>query len=246
MQVRDVFAMREHYGWAHYLTQKLPLRSAYTARIVGAFQARLSARTDARSAAFDETYGTETFRRGDVAVQEGVPAEELSWGYGPINQDFFREIMRAIPVPHGQYTFVDVGAGKGAAIMLASEFGFRRYLGVELSGDLLEVARRNVAAYQARGGNAFEPEWIQHDFFQWPIPREPTLVFLNNPFPEELSLRAVQRIEAALAEQPRELVLVYRKAPAKVGAHLHGSRLWRPLRLAPYWRVYASRLSDAA
>src|SRR5947208_2479249 len=139
MQLRDVFAMREHNGWAHYLTHRAARFSGPGKRFVQTFHDRLSEHTDMRSAAFDAKHGTS-------------------------NQDFFREMMNAIQVPLSPYSFIDVGAGKGAALMLASEFPFRRYVGVDINQDMVEAGRVNVAAFNERSGRKLEPEWVRADF----------------------------------------------------------------------------------
>lgn len=242
MQARDLFLVRAHLGWVDFLAQRLARKLPSPApALADRLHARLSAHTDARSRAFDQQYGTETFTRFDVAVSEGVPVEELAWGYGPINQDFFREIMRAIPVDLSTFDFVDVGAGKGAAVMLASELGFRHCYAVELDAVLLELARANVAKYEAATGRSVPVSYVQTDFFKWDPPGDSPLFFLNNPFPEALGVKAVEKLEETLRARPRRALLVYRKAPAGVGDALHRSREWAPLRLTPYWRVYASK-----
>jgi SAM-dependent methyltransferase len=240
MQLRDVFAMREHNGWAYYLTQKAMRFSGTGKRLLQSFHDRLSEHTDMRSAAFDLEYGTDTFTRAQVRVSESVSPEEMSWGYGPVNQDFFREMMNAIKLPLSPYAFIDVGVGKGAALMLASEYAFRRYIGVDINEDLIRAGRANVAAFNARTQRTLDPEWVRCDFMRWPLPPEDSLFFLNNPFPDALSLEAVEHISVSLRDQPRRALLVYRKAPSNVGDYLHRSKLWTPLRLAPYWRIYAS------
>ena len=50
-----------------------------------------------------------------------------------------------------EYAFFDVGCGKGRAVMLASEMGFRECVGVELDPGLAAVARRNLEAWERTG-----------------------------------------------------------------------------------------------
>ena len=235
LQVRDVFSMRAHHGWLQFILQRLGRKFRPAARLAEGVTLRLRRFTNLRSEAFDRKYGTETFTRSWVDCGDGT-----TWGYGPINQDFFREIMRTVPVRFSDFDFVDVGCGKGAALMLASEFGFRRIIGVDLSADLISIARSNAEKYRQATRRPFSPEFIHCDFLEWPIPTENTLFFLNNPFPRELSLRAILRLERTLENRPGRGILVYRKVPGNVGDHLHASSAWWPLRLAPYWRVYAT------
>ena len=49
------------------------------------------------------------------------------------------------------YSFVDLGCGKGRAVMMASEFRFRVVAGVELNAALAGIAEANVAVWTAAG-----------------------------------------------------------------------------------------------
>jgi SAM-dependent methyltransferase len=241
LKIRDLFAMRSHFGWAHALLSRahesrLPGISLARPALDGLF-ARMERRTHRRTAEFDHVYGIKTFQRLDVKVSADA-GDGTVWGYAAINQDFFREIMRSIPVALEPYTFVDVGSGMGAAVFLASELPFRRLVGVELTPELVSAAVENTAAFNERSPQKIAPEWIQTDFFKWKIPNEPEIFFFNNPFPEAMTLDAIQYIEQSLTENPRPLLLALRKLPRRPAAYLQASPRWTPLRLAPYWRVY--------
>lgn len=242
MQLRDLFVMQAHWGWCHVLLVRLQNsnpKSGWFGAPIGTVLNRMEQNTQRRSMQFDLHYGTETFRCLDVRVSDRSD-DETVWGYCAINQDFFREILRSIPYPLAPYTFTDIGSGKGAAVLMASEFPFRRYVGVELSEELIETAKRNIEKFNAATGNQLEPEWVHCDFFKWLIPEEPHLFFFNNPFPEMLSLLAIKKLEQTLMHHPQPALLVFRKAPRVVGDYLRLSTFWRPLRLAPYWQVYAA------
>lgn len=242
MQICDLFAMQAHWGWCHVLLtrlQKLDPKSCWFGTPIAKLLDRMGEHTDRVSQQFDQCYGTETFHRTFVPVS-GDPENTDVWGYGPVNQDFFREILCSIPVDLAPYTFVDIGSGKGAAVMMASEFPFRRSVGIELSAELIAIARRNVEKFNAVTRQQLQPEWFHCDFFNWSILQEPQLFFFNNPFPPALSLSAIQKLEQDWSANPQPVLLVFRKAPGIVGDHLHQSTFWQPLRLAPYWRVYSS------
>ncbi len=243
MQVRDLFAMRAHLGWGYVLLSRIAARVGGNSNPLGRTlentMKRMHKRTRRRSEAFDAAHGTDTFRRLDVRVSSN-PTDDTVWGYSAINRDFLREILRSIPQPLAPYTFVDVGSGKGAAVLFAGEFPFRKLMGVELTPELIEIARRNVDIYNQKTGRTLNPEWIHCDFFKWEIPNEPQLFFFNNPFPESITWPAIEVIERSLTTHPRPALLVFRKAPKVVGDQLHQSNFWKPLRLAPFWRIYAA------
>lgn len=234
--------MRAHFAWLHVLLCRI--RKPHS-RVLGVFTPwidrvlqSLDRRTQNKSIAFDRRCGTSTYGRMDVAITQDAVNPTI-WGYSAVNHDFFREIMRAIPLDLTRYTFVDVGAGKGAAVLMASDFPFKRLMGIELNQDLVDIARNNVVQFNHRIGRSLNPEWFAGDYFQWNIPDEPCLFFLNNPFPEALSLQALEHLERLLAHHPHPTLLVFRKAPKSSGDHLNRSGFWKPIRLAPYWRVYS-------
>lgn len=243
MQLRDLFAMRAHFGWLHALLYRIHRpNNAFLGLIsplIGRSLNRFDSFTQRNSAHFDNSYGTRTYGRIDVPVNTDR-LNPTVWGYSAINHDFFREILRAVPVSLASYTFVDIGSGKGAAVLMASEFPFRRLIGVELNPELAAEARRNVVQFNRKTGKHIDPEWSVGDYFKWSAPSEPCLFFFNNPFPEALTLRALERLESMLARNGQPALLVFRKAPGSSGQHLHRSTFWKPLRLAPYWRVYAT------
>src|SRR6266478_1214050 len=106
---------------------------------------------------FDVEHGTDT---GGL-----VPGSELGVGH---RHDLFIAGYAGVP-PSGfraaisrwqgiglhrrieEYTFLDLGCGKGRAGLLASEFGFREAVGVELNAGLAEIARANAAMWTAAG-----------------------------------------------------------------------------------------------
>src|SRR5947208_10434053 len=50
--------------------------------------------------------------------------------YQPIEPELFREIMARMEIDFDRFTFVDIGSGKGRALLLAAERPFRRIIEV--------------------------------------------------------------------------------------------------------------------
>src|SRR5690349_10766861 len=92
---------------------------------------RLSGRlSDWRDAALDRTYGIETCELVQKPQGAGEHPDH-GYLYEPIQLAVFRRIMAALAIDPHNYTFVDYGSGKGRALVLAAEYGFRRVVGVE-------------------------------------------------------------------------------------------------------------------
>ncbi len=69
--------------------------------------------------------------------------------YKPSGWLTLRRILRARDVSSDD-VFVDFGSGMGRILLLAVQYPFRRVVGVELSEELNEIAKANVAANRRR------------------------------------------------------------------------------------------------
>ena len=109
------------------------------------------------------------------------------------------------PHPISSYTFIDVGAGKGRGLLVASEFRFRKVVGIELNPSLATIARQNVAHWTA--SHAADPtsprlapiEILEQDALDFDLPATPTLLFLFHPFEAPVLRQLLRRIETQFA-----------------------------------------------
>src|SRR5215510_5070876 len=123
--------------------------------------------------------------------------------YQPIEPELFREIMAQMQIPFEQFTIVDIGSGKGRAVLLAAEYPFQRIIGIELLPELHAIARQNVAEVMARESIKPAIELQCGDAAQFRFPPEPLVVFLFNPLPELGLWNVVRSLDASLRENPR-------------------------------------------
>ena len=71
----------------------------------------------------------------------------LSLPFEPVREHIFRKAMQLVTVRHSEYVFVDIGAGKGFALLVAAEHPFKRVMGIEFSESLARIARENIQTY---------------------------------------------------------------------------------------------------
>jgi predicted RNA methylase len=166
-------------------------------------------RNMASDLAFDYEYGTETAGCLSSASFD-VPGWEHAMPYQGIEPDEFRRSMGAV----GQdslvgRTFIDFGAGKGRALILASEYPFRRIIGAELAPQLVEVCRKNLSTFRSPRQTCRSLEIIHADVSTFPLPDEPTILYMYNPFDAEVMARVAENVRRSLAENPRPFVVVY-------------------------------------
>ncbi len=133
--------------------------------------------------------------------------------YQPTEAVLFQEMIGAVSARAGfdfrEFIFLDLGSGKGRALLMASDHPFRRILGVELLPALNDAARDNIHKYQSTSQKCFAMESICGDAAEFAFPDEPTVLFLFNPFPESALKRVIVNLEQSLREHPRRIYVLY-------------------------------------
>ena len=163
---------------------------------------------------FDREFGTDT---GGIVHPEdlGLPSalEKQCVAYDATTPTAFRavmgEVLPALPGPPEQYTFVDLGCGKGRVVLMASEIGFRAVIGVEASEQLLDVARKNLEIFPHDRRRCVDVELVSGNAAAYELPPGPLLLFLFNPFDAGIMARLLLHIRESLEEEPRDLWMVY-------------------------------------
>jgi SAM-dependent methyltransferase len=107
------------------------------------------------------------------------------------------------------YNFVDVGAGKGRALLLAAELPFRKFIGVELSEELARIAQRNVARWSLVTRPKVNIRVVNGDAATFRWPRTPLLVYLYNPFACTLIAQMAENLGAAAGSGSGLVDLIY-------------------------------------
>ncbi len=178
------------------------------------YRETLRLRAPQESSSFDRDYGVET----DGALDDWTYLSDLeipsaNWihgnDYAPVAPEQFRAALAHLPIRFEDFVFVDFGSGKGRALLLASEFPFKRILGVEFSPDLHAVAQQNIAKSQSPRRKCVAVESVCMDFLEFPLPLEPSVLFFFDPCDRTMLARTMTRVAESLAAHPRELYLAY-------------------------------------
>jgi SAM-dependent methyltransferase len=111
--------------------------------------------------------------------------------------------------PIDAYTFVDLGAGMGRAVLLASEYPFRQVVGVELHPALARIARKNVAVWRTLGRADAPLRLIRGDAVEFSFPAGPCVAFLFNPFGAPVLKKVLTALAKTFAERTGELDILY-------------------------------------
>jgi SAM-dependent methyltransferase len=107
------------------------------------------------------------------------------------------------------FTFVDLGSGKGRTLLMASDYPFHRIVGVELLPALQEIALENLRQYKSESQKCFALESICADATTFPLPEGPLVIYLFNPFPESGMRQVALNLEQTLHSHPRPIYVLY-------------------------------------
>jgi SAM-dependent methyltransferase len=129
--------------------------------------------------------------------------------YQPTDPVLFHEIIDSLPIQLENFTFVDLGSGKGRTLLMASNYPFRRIVGVELIEELHCVAEENIAKYRNPAQRCRKIESVCVDAREYEFPPEPLVLYLFNPLPEPALVEVLQRLEKSIAENPSPLWIAY-------------------------------------
>jgi hypothetical protein len=129
--------------------------------------------------------------------------------YQPTAPELFREMMDQLAIDFPRFTFIDVGSGKGRTLLMASDYPFRRIVGVELFPQLHRVAQENLQTYKSECQKCFHIEAICADACDYEFPPEPTVLYLFNPLPEAGLEKVLGKLEQSLVSHPRPVFVVY-------------------------------------
>ena len=160
---------------------------------------------------FDKKWGTDT--SGVISPRFlGLSGENALFAnyYKGTRPRVFRVIMDSLDIDPGDYEFVDYGSGKGLAVLLASEYPFKRITGVELSPMLHNIANENLQKYASPTKKCQTIEFLCMDATHHELPQVPMVIYLFDPFPDEKVFKKwLSRIESSLAKNPRDVFIVY-------------------------------------
>lgn len=194
------------------MTAQTPKKSNADAKSVRRLLPGLSVKDGFTWHPFDVEFGVRT--SGLVAgrhLKSGHPHDRHVTAYYGVAPSVFQTLIkrwrRSRPTPRMQETtFVDLGAGMGRAVLLASELGFKAVVGVELHPTLARIARKNVSLWRAAGRERSPVRIFEGDAVEFALPAGPVLVFLFNPFGGAVLRRLLKGWRRDL---PRDLDLLY-------------------------------------
>jgi SAM-dependent methyltransferase len=163
-------------------------------------------------------------RRFDSRVNIGTSAkvhlEDLT--IASENTDFYDELIYVpspvlalrvlksiLPPDVGDYVFVDFGSGKGRVLFFASQFNFRKIVGIEFARELHEAAIENLRRGSHPKQVCFDVDSVLADAVDFQIPGDKCVFLLFNPFDEDVLSSVADNIRNSYLANPRAMFVIY-------------------------------------
>jgi hypothetical protein len=160
---------------------------------------------------FDAEFGTDT---GGIvraqALRNGSGGKSIyNTAYYGTPPSMFLQALARLEIEHREFTFIDLGAGKGRVLLLAANFPFRQVIGVEFAEDLAAVANRNISLYHPDSRRCEDVRCIAGDASQFAFPAGPLVIFMWHPFVGVIFDRMLANLEQSLRQEPRPVYILY-------------------------------------
>lgn len=171
-------------------------------RLVRALRSRASGWSRRR---FAKRFGDET--SGYWYLDEhGLRSDDRVW-YDPSDWRALTKALRQLK-PNGDDVLIDIGSGKGRALLVAGEFEFARVIGLELSAEMNAVAEAAIARNRARL-RPKEYALVTADVLEYELPDDVTIVYMYCPFVGDIFINFLDRLLAFVDRTDRPIRLVY-------------------------------------
>jgi len=128
---------------------------------------------------------------------------ERSFGYSNTGGPGLDHVLRSLPISSDDCA-LDVGCGKGGAIITMARFPFRRVDGVEISPKLVDIGLKNIKRLAIEKSAIVCTDAADfRDFDRY------NFLYMFNPFPASVLHDVLLNVRASLKRLPRRLRLLY-------------------------------------
>tara|TARA_Y100000768_G_scaffold385972_1_gene373294 strand:+ start:193 stop:837 length:645 start_codon:yes stop_codon:yes gene_type:complete len=132
--------------------------------------------------------------------------------YAPIYNSVIKESFSSIS-DHKKLIFIDVGCGKGKAVLLALDFNFKKIIGVEINKNLSKICNENIKNYKF-SKNKKNISIINKNALDYKVTDE-NVFFFFDPFSENILNIFLKKIISSIKKRKRVIYIIYANPPKK-------------------------------
>jgi hypothetical protein len=165
----------------------------------------------------------------------------LGHDYRPVPNFVFKWAMSAVEDDPARLGFVDYGAGKGRALLLASHYPFAAVGGIEFAEELHDNATMNIAQFSRSRMKCRDVECTLADVADIKPLEGEAIHYFFNPFAPRMFAEVLNGIVESYHAKPRRLYLIL--VDMDVAEIVHKTGVFQEAELAPTERFMARFLS---
>ena len=129
--------------------------------------------------------------------------------YTPSSYLALQWILAELPSDHHNWSFVDIGAGRGRVVSFAAMKPFKRVIGVEFAKELYRDAVAYLAKIPSAKTTATQVEMLNQDATRFRVPDGPCIFYLFNPFDGLILGKFIDHLSTSYKQNPRSLIIAY-------------------------------------
>jgi hypothetical protein len=159
---------------------------------------------------FDAKFGVDT--RGIIELDKlTIDSRNIDHGvhYEQTKPTDFATLINHLALKFEDFIFVDFGSGKGRVLLMASDYPFRKIIGIEFAQELFKAAQQNLRTYRSERQQCRTFELHCLDAVEYQVLPENTVFYFYNPFDEVVMKVVLTKIYQSLLEHPREAFILY-------------------------------------
>ena len=153
---------------------------------------------------FDFFYNVETrFREGK--------SNKLNNHYAPTYHSVIKEAFNFIKKKN-ELILIDIGCGKGKVLLVASDFEFKKIIGIDLSKKLLNICKKNINNYKNLNEKKKLIKLKQINALKYKITNENVFYFFD-PFAEKILNKFLKKIIQSFKKNKRIIYIIFANPP---------------------------------
>jgi SAM-dependent methyltransferase len=157
---------------------------------------------------FDKKHGVST--SGNLTLDELGIDDPYSVLYVPTHERVMNHVLKNLDINYQDYTFVDLGCGKGRAVLMAMKFPFKEVIGVELSAQSSTIAKANTEIFNTKGLQQCKNVEIRcENALDFQIPQVNVIFYLYRPFIGPVLEQVLDNISEAGSKSLNRFFIAY-------------------------------------
>jgi len=123
--------------------------------------------------------------------------------YSDSGREDLQRVLSALDIKMGD-AIIDFGCGKGGALITLAEYEFSKITGVEISGELAVIARKNLGRLKLDNVAVIccdAREFLELDDYNY--------IYFFNPFPCSVMVDVIENISQSITRKPRKVNIIY-------------------------------------